>query len=273
MPDQYAVLGHPISHSKSPFIHAEFAKQTHQQMIYQAIDVEPVNFESFIADFVKSGAKGANVTVPFKEQVVALCHQLSPQAQMAGAVNTLIIDNHGNISGDNTDGVGLVNDLQQYIDLKNKTILLIGAGGAARGVILPLLEANIASLTITNRTNEKAQILVERFKAFGVVDSILMADLNQHYDVIINSTSASISGQVPAIPSAIINSNVLCYDMMYCEGDTSFNMWANKLGARTLDGIGMLVGQAAVSFNLWRGVQPNIKPIVSLLKVPQQKES
>jgi shikimate dehydrogenase len=275
MTEKYAVFGNPIAQSKSPFIHREFAKQTQQDISYEAI-LSPVDgFISSVKDFFANGGKGANVTAPFKEQAFALCDELSELASLAGAINTLIRFDNGKIRGDNTDGMGLVLDLQhQFGSLANKRALLIGAGGAARGCILPLLQAGIAQLDICNRTHEKAATLAEVFRTYGQVQAKKLNDLNKSYDLVINSTSAGLAGNLISLPQAIISSNTDCYDMSYAKNISLFNQWAQSHGAkRTVDGLGMLVGQAAQSFHLWRAVMPDTVPVMAALRTNLRDKS
>lgn len=268
MTDRYAVFGNPIGHSKSPSIHAVFAAETNQALRYEAI-LAPIDaFEASFRQFVANNGLGANVTVPFKEQAFALCDELSEQAQLAGAVNTLSVLSDGRVRGDNTDGLGLVADLQRHFgSLKGKSVLLVGAGGAARGSVLPLLQANIAALTIVNRTQSKAEALVDIFTQYGQVCAQSLDHAGQSYDVIINSTSSSLSGEVPNLSVEVIHADTVCYDMMYGKEQTAFNLWAAEQGAkRTIDGLGMLVGQAAESFLIWRGVKPSVETVLSQLR-------
>lgn len=267
--DKYVVFGNPIAQSKSPFIHTLFAHQTHQHMEYTSQLVELDDFVQTADAFFKSGGKGCNITVPFKEQAYCYATQLTERAQLAGAVNTLKQLDDGEILGDNTDGEGLVQDLiNQQVLLKDKRILLLGAGGAARGVILPLLAQQPIQLIIANRTLSKAQQLADIFSPYGnIVASELQALEKESFDVIINSTSASLSGDVPDISKSIIQVNTTCYDMVYGTELTSFNCWAKQSGAlKTLDGLGMLVGQAAESFMLWRGCRPNSQLVLHKLR-------
>ncbi|MCF1439360.1 MAG: shikimate dehydrogenase [Shewanella sp.] len=267
MSDKYAVFGNPIAHSKSPAIHAAFAAQTHQDMSYESILAPVDGFETAIRHFMLEGGQGANVTVPFKEQAYQLCDQMSDEARLAGAVNTLCFLNDGRILGDNTDGFGLVADLQRYLDLQGKRILLIGAGGAARGVILPLLQAAPVELVICNRTEAKAQALAAIFREYGCIKAQAMAAPGKDFDIVINSTSASLAGELPPVSAEIFNTGTLCYDMMYSADMTVFNRWATTQGvAHTLDGLGMLVGQAAISFKIWRNVMPDIAAVLASLR-------
>lgn len=266
--DRYAVFGNPISQSKSPFIHTLFARQTNQSMTYTA-ELAPVDgFVAAAEAFFAQNGKGCNVTVPFKEDAYRLATRLTERAQLAGAVNTLKKLDDGEILGDNTDGEGLVQDLlQNQVVIEGARILLIGAGGAARGVIKPLLDQKPAEIVITNRTLSKAQTLQEMFASFGSIKAVEMAHIEQSYDIIINSTSSSLSGELPAISSAIFSSNSTVYDMMYGSGYTTFNQWAIEHNAAVVyDGLGMLVGQAAESFMLWRGIRPGTKQILRELR-------
>ncbi|MBV7315556.1 shikimate dehydrogenase [Shewanella sp. NIFS-20-20] len=271
MTEKYALFGNPVSHSRSPYIHTCFAGQFNQIIDYQAICINhPDEFTAKVQAFIQNGGKGANVTVPYKELAISVCDELSVAAELAGAVNTLIVTPQGKIKGDNSDGLGLVNDLQVITTLTNKRILLIGAGGAARGCILPLLQAGIASLSLSNRTASKAQQLVSLFAPHvpaGVEFKCdELANLSNDYDIIINSTSASLTGELPAIPEHTVT-DCICYDMMYGKGNTVFNQWALAAGARQVyDGLGMLVGQAAVSFGWWRNQQPITKPVLAALR-------
>ncbi|BCE03227.1 shikimate dehydrogenase [Marinicellulosiphila megalodicopiae] len=266
--DQYAVVGHPISHSKSPAIHTEFAHLTNQSLQYTAIDIEPELFEQTINEFFENGGKGLNVTVPFKEKAFAYAHQLSDRAKTAQAVNTLILNKDGTVTGDNTDGAGLVNDLLQSTQLKDKRILIIGAGGASKGVLLPIIEQVPQSITIVNRTFSKAQSLVEQFLPYyKAINAVELEKIEDCFDVIINATSASLQGQSLSINPNIINENTVCYDMMYGKDDTVFNTWAKQQGAKkVIDGLGMLVGQAAFSFYLWRGVTPKTDSVMQQIR-------
>lgn len=273
MTDNYVVMGNPIAHSKSPDIHRAFAAQTQQALTYQTLLVPLEDFANTAKQFFAApDAKGANVTVPFKEQAFALCDELSERAQLAGAVNTLIKLADGRLRGDNTDGLGLVSDLQSHVDLQHVKVLLLGAGGAAKGCLLPLLDAGVASITIFNRTFAKAQQLAT--VAPSKCTACESADLAQGYDVVINSTSASLHGQLPQVPSHIIAAHTVCYDMMYGKEMTAFNQWAQAQGARqVIDGLGMLVGQAAHSFNLWRGVLPAVAPVLQQLRQQLEQPS
>jgi len=265
--DQYRVFGNPINHSRSPYIHCCFAQQTDQQLNYQSQFVELTAFAMTIKQFSAQGGRGANVTVPFKEQALSLCDQLSERARLAGAVNTLSF-NDGVIIGDNTDGLGLVQDLlNNDVVLKNSRVLLLGAGGAARGVILPLLEQQISKLVIANRTVSKAQDLCQQFTDTKLTAIGFNEIEEQPFDLIINATSASLSGDVPPISEKLIARKTVCYDMVYGKELTPFLNWAKMQGSDTiLDGLGMLVGQAAESFKLWRGVKPETSLVLNKLR-------
>ncbi|WP_199436645.1 shikimate dehydrogenase [Vibrio owensii] len=266
--DRYAVFGNPIGHSKSPFIHTLFARQTNQSLVYTAESAPVDGFIDAATVFFAEGGKGCNITMPFKEDAYQFASRLTERAQLAGAVNTLKKLDDGEIIGDNTDGAGLVQDLLQHqVVLEGARILIIGAGGAARGVIKPLLDQKPTSLTITNRTFSKAQDLAELFVSHGPIVAKEMDDISDEFDVIINSTSASLSGELPAISSSIFAANSTSYDMIYGQGTTSFNLWAKESGAaHAYDGLGMLVGQAAESFMLWRGLRPGAKQILRELR-------
>ncbi|EIJ43829.1 shikimate 5-dehydrogenase [Beggiatoa alba B18LD] len=271
--DHYLVVGNPIAHSKSPFIHAEFAKQTQQAISYEPLLIETNNgaFTQAIQAFQAQGGKGLNVTVPFKQEAWALVKQRSTRAERAGAVNTIGFDNQGNSWGDNTDGIGLVRDLTKNHgkSLNNQRILLLGAGGAVRGVLEPILQEKPACCVIANRTVEKAQTLARLFTDLGDISASSYTDLaGQQFDIIINGTSASLQGELPPLPDDIIPlKRGWCYDMMYSAQRTPFIQWALEHGAICArDGLGMLVEQAAEAFYLWRGVRPETEPVIELLK-------
>jgi shikimate dehydrogenase len=269
MLDQYAVFGHPISHSKSPRIHSLFAEQTHQQMQYIAQDVPAVNFKTTADAFFSEGGKGLNCTVPLKELAWQYADQLSERARKSKAVNTLARDTDGSILGDNTDGIGLVNDLtlNHDITLLNSRILILGAGGATRGILLPLLAQHPAHITIVNRTQLKAKTIVHEFADTGSLNSCDYADLTSlQFDLIINATSASLSDELPPLPNALLAASGSCYDLAYGNKPTAFVRWGAAQQARkSLDGLGMLVEQAAEAFALWRGIRPETAPVIDLL--------
>jgi shikimate dehydrogenase len=268
--DRYAVMGNPVAHSKSPRIHALFAAQTNQQLQYDAILVERGGLREAVAVFMQQGGKGLNITVPFKEDAWALAATRSDRAELAGAVNTLVLDENSRHFGDNTDGAGLVRDLlhNHGAVLKNKRLLLVGAGGAARGVIEPLLGERPAVLVIANRTAERAVELARLFCELGHTEGCGLDDVDgQPFDIIINATAASLSGAVPALPESIVTTESWCYDMMYGNHPTAFMEWAQQLGAaHCTDGLGMLVEQAAESFLLWRKVRPDTGPVIRILR-------
>ncbi len=271
--DQYCVFGNPIEHSRSPFIHHAFAKQTSQNIDYQKKLVALGDFSSAVTEFIKKEGRGANITVPFKEQALALADELSDRARLAGAVNTLTFKN-GKVYGDNTDGEGLVQDLiRNKVALAKTRILLLGAGGAAKGVLLPLLAQNPDSITVANRTQSKAEQLCQHFADSRVTASSFLDVTGKEFDLIINATSASLSGGLPAISETVINNAVTCYDMVYGKEETPFLKWAQKQGAaKIIDGLGMLVGQAAVSFSIWRGVNPETFPVIDELRTYFENE-
>jgi shikimate dehydrogenase len=268
VPDRYAVIGNPIGHSKSPQVHSLFAQQTRQAMVYEPLLAPIDGFAGVVHDFIDRGGCGANVTVPFKLEAFALAQERTPRAQSAGAVNTLSFS-AGRIKGDNTDGIGLVRDIMinAAVPLKGRSVLLLGAGGAARGVILPLIEAHIASLVIANRTQDRALELAEHFSPSTVAVSVsTFEQLDRSYDVIINATSASLSSNLPPLPDAVFGLETLAYDMMYGARPTVFMQHAAQRGAQVRDGLGMLVEQAAESFHVWRGVRPETASVYQWLR-------
>ncbi|PCH60772.1 MAG: shikimate dehydrogenase [Gammaproteobacteria bacterium] len=270
-PSKYAVMGNPIAHSKSPMIHAEFARQTNQRMEYTAMQVDIGGFEQSIGNFQANGGAGANITVPFKQEAYRYATHCSARAKLAEAANTLIFERDNEVYADNTDGVGLVRDLTQNIgfDLRGKSILILGAGGAVQGVLGPLLDESPAGITIVNRTIDKAYRLKQRFKSMGKVLACGYEELDKHdaYDIIINATSAGIDGKLPPLVDNIVNSNSLCYDMFYAAQDTAFVAWSKQHGVnRAYDGLGMLVEQAAESFFLWRKQRPQTAPVINSLR-------
>ncbi len=269
-PDAYAVMGNPIAHSQSPRIHTLFAQQTGQRIHYTAIQVDHGGFSQAVGNFVAAGGKGLNVTVPFKQEAWALVDTRSPRAERAGAVNTIIIEHNGDLAGDNTDGVGLLRDITHNLalSLTNRRVLLIGAGGAARGVLGPLLAERPAGLCIANRTADKAAGLAQSFRDRGpVIGGGFAALTGQRFDVVINATAASLAGELPPLPATLFADQALCYDMMYGADPTPFMRWARTHGAgRICDGLGMLVEQAAESFFLWRGLHPQTPTVITALR-------
>ncbi len=270
MTDRYAVMGNPVAQSKSPGIHAAFAEQTGQDMDYSKILVPVDEFAVQAGTFFADGGKGLNVTVPFKLDACELAEALSPRATQAGSVNTLSIGEDNRVYGDNTDGVGIVRDLldNHNIELEGKRLLILGAGGAVRGVLGPLLEQAPAHVTIANRTESKAEQLAAMFAAPERLSSCGFAALGDaEFDLIINGTAASLAGEVPPIPICVLANGPVCYDMMYGATATSFNRWAAAHGVGiTIDGLGMLVEQAAESFFIWRGVRPDCGPVIDRLR-------
>ena len=270
MSDLYAVIGHPISHSKSPWIHEQFAKQLNEDISYSLLDSDPTEFQQTVEAFVKKGAKGLNVTVPFKQEAWAMADELSDHARLAGAVNTLSFNADGTVRGDNTDGVGLVSDLteNQGVDLSGKRVLILGAGGAVRGVLQPLIEKQVAQIHIVNRTVQKATDLVELFQQYDNVSAGSYQDLGSEgcFDVIINGTASSLSGELPPLVPEILAEDCHAYDMMYAAQKTVFEIWCSENGVTSVrNGLGMLVEQAAESFWIWRGVRPQTAPILKAL--------
>jgi shikimate dehydrogenase len=269
MTDLYAVIGNPIAHSKSPRIHAEFARQLGEDMRYEAILAPRDGFAKAVTTFRAAGGRGLNVTVPFKLDAFDLATERTERAEQAGAVNTLKFDDKVAL-GDNTDGEGLVADLRDRLGfrIRGKRVLIMGAGGAARGVILPLLRQQPASLAIANRTVEKAKALQRLFANFGPVTSGGYADFDgKNFDLLINATSASLSGELPPIRADVLAPGALAYDMVYGDKPTRFMTFARGSGAAGVaDGLGMLVAQAAESFFLWRGVRPDIAPVIEMLR-------
>jgi shikimate dehydrogenase len=269
-PDRYGVVGYPVAHSFSPFIHGMFARQTGQNLVYRLHDVAAAQFRSHALEFFARGGRGLNVTAPHKLAAAELANELTPRAERAGAVNTLALHGENLILGDNTDGAGLVQDLQGNLGVAviRRRLLILGAGGATRGVLAPLLMLGPTELVIANRTLERAVALAQDFVDLGALQC---CDLDTvpagAFDLIINATSASLSGDVPAISAATIGAGTVCYDMAYGKEDTAFVRWAREHGcSRALQGWGMLVEQAAESFELWRGVRPDTAPVLAALE-------
>jgi shikimate dehydrogenase len=270
MSDRYAVIGNPIEHSKSPLIHQAFAEQTGEDLEYSRILGEPGRFEQTVAEFLAAGGRGLNITVPFKEDAWRLADERSARAETAGAVNTLILQPDGRLRGDNTDGVGLVRDLSSNhgCNLAGAEILLLGAGGATRGVLRPLLEAGPKRLVIANRTATKAVTLAADCAALGTITGCGLDQLeHETFDIIINATSAGLAVKVPDIPDQILRPGGWSYDMLYGDKPTAFMRWGKEHGAgHALGGLGMLVEQAAESFLLWRGVRPDTAAVIKRLQ-------
>ncbi|HET8697591.1 MAG TPA: shikimate dehydrogenase [Gammaproteobacteria bacterium] len=264
-PDRYAVVGHPVAHSKSPLIHQLFARQTGEHLTYELLDAEPEHFETAVRGFGAAGGKGLNVTVPHKEAAFALVDERSEAASMAGAVNTISIDG-GKLRGDNTDGVGFVRDVtvNHRQPLAGARVAVLGAGGAARGIMGPLLAAQPLEVVIANRTAERADRLVVELGSPPILRAVAFADLAglAAFDVVVNATSAGLKGEMPPFPASLVGAESFCYDMVYSVHDTPFVTWARQHGAaRAVQGWGMLIEQAAESFFIWRGVRPDTRPI------------
>ena len=269
--DRYGVMGYPISHSRSPVIHRLFALQTGQNIQYELLQVSPEKLESAVRQFQRTGGKGLNITVPHKSEVARLVDQTSERAATAGAVNTLSFRG-GEIYGDNTDGIGLLRDLAVNLGvaIENANILILGAGGATRGIIGPLLEMQPESLRIANRSLGKAQILADHFSRSGPVTACRfnVVPVSKPYDLIINATSAGLKGEAPPYPAKAISQNTFCYDLSYGLKPTPFSIWARESGAaQSVMGWGMLVEQAAESFNIWRGIRPETGPVLKQMKI------
>lgn len=270
MTDQYAVIGHPVAHSKSPVIHAMFAAQTGEDLHYDRILAPLDGFATRVAAFFAEGGKGLNVTVPFKQEAFALAGQCSDHARLAGAVNTLFQDVHGRLCGHNTDGIGLMRDITENLgqSLTQSNVLVLGAGGATRGILQPLLEQKPASVLVANRTPDKARDLAQLFALFGPVAACGFPELPARpFDWIINATAASLDNDVPPLPPEVCGPATRCYDLMYAAEPTVFQRWARTAGATlAADGLGMLVEQAAESFRLWRGIRPDTAPVIQSLR-------
>jgi shikimate dehydrogenase len=268
-PDQYGVVGHPVAHSWSPFIHGMFAKATAQNLVYRLFDIAPDNFRREALRLFASGVRGLNVTLPHKQAAAELVNELTPRAERAQAVNTIAFFKDTSLLGDNTDGLGLTADLERNlgISLANKRVLILGAGGAVRGVLGPLLERDLGELVIANRTPDRARKLAAEFADLGLISACGFADIEgPPYDLIVNATSASLHGEMPALPPGLVSEETVCYDMAYGRGPTPFTSWGESLHAgRITKGWGMLVEQAAESFLLWRGIRPDTQPVLQAL--------
>ena len=267
---QYAVVGNPVKHSKSPRIHSLFASQTGIDLAYTAIQLKPENFEAGVRKFFADGGAGLNVTVPFKEKAFLLADSCSERASLAQAVNTLCVDGDGALIGDNTDGVGLVRDIKgnHQFQIRQRRILLLGAGGAVRGALSALVAEDPAEITIANRTPGKALQLKAEFGHLADLTAVGFGELDATaFDLVINGTSLSLEGKLPPISKAVISSACCCYDMVYADSDTVFVRWARDNGAvLALDGLGMLVEQAAESFAIWHGLRPQTLSVISQLR-------
>ena len=268
-PDSYGVVGHPVGHSLSPFIHQLFAQQTHQAMSYSAFDVPPAQFARWVREFFAGGGRGLNITLPHKVAALDVLQSLTPRARRAGAVNTLALE-RGRLLGDNTDGAGLMRDLTSNLGLalEGGRVLLLGAGGAARGVLAPLLGLAPAVVVIANRTPGRATALAAEFAPLGATRGVSFGALDAApFDLVINATSASLTGELPAVAAGVIGRETLCYDLAYGPGATAFVQWAERSGCgRAVQGLGMLVEQAAESFELWRGVRPATAPVLAAVR-------
>lgn len=269
--DRYAVMGDPISHSLSPQIHSLFAQQTDQALQYEAQRVESMHFITEVQHFGDNGGKGLNITLPLKELAWEWVPQCSERAELARAVNTIIFKTNGEIVGDNTDGIGLVRDLQQnlHINLTDKRILIIGAGGATRGILPSLIDTKPQTLHIANRTPEKAQQIADDFSQLYTINTSGLGDdlQQQQFDVVINASAASLADNIPNVPETIFAENSVCYDLCYGAKAQPFLQWANQHGAAQChDGLGMLVEQAAESFYLWRGVRPDSQQVLNQIR-------
>lgn len=267
--EQYAVFGNPVAHSKSPFIHQRFAQQMQIDHSYGRVLAPLDGFIPAVERFFSEGGRGCNITVPFKEEAFARADELTERAALAGAVNTLKRLEDGRLLGDNTDGIGLLSDLERLGFIKPGTrVLLIGAGGAARGVLLPLLSLDCA-VTLVNRTHARAVELANLFTHAGSVKALTPSELHgETFDLIVNATSSGIGGGVPDIPASLIHAGIYVYDMFYQQGTTPFLRWCAEQGAVNLaDGLGMLVGQAAHAVFLWHGMLPDIEPVIAALKL------
>jgi len=264
-------MGYPVSHSRSPVIHRLFALQTDQDLQYELLQVAPSKLETAIKQFQRTGGKGLNITVPHKSEVTRLVDHLSSRANTAGAVNTLVFKDD-EIIGDNTDGIGLMRDLlvNLNVNLTGASILILGAGGATRGIVAPLLDAEPKSITIANRTLSKARVLAEHFSAMGSVSALRFEEVrpSSSFDLVINATSAGVKGEVPPYPESAISDRSYCYDLSYGLTPTPFSSWAARKGAaHSVMGWGMLVEQAAESFLLWRGVRPDTQKVLKQISI------
>lgn len=271
MTDRYAVIGNPIGHTKSPFIHSHFASLTGQDLSYSAIEGSVEGFVETVRDFFSAGGKGMNVTAPFKLQAFEMADELSDRARLAGAVNALKFEN-GRMYAENFDGIGLLNDIQRNLGqpLQGKRVVLLGAGGAARGALLPFLQAGPAELVVCNRTHEKAEGLASQFASHGSIRAATVEQLaGQPFDIVINATSASLKSEMPEVPPSIFEQASLAYELAYGKGKTPFLQAAEQAGAKQLaDGVGMLVEQAAEAFVWWRGIRPDTAELIREMTIP-----
>jgi len=265
--DVYGVVGNPINHSKSPKIHLLFSKQVGHDIDYQKIPATDENFVATVERFFTKGGNGLNVTLPFKEQAFQIADSLSNNAKSCGSVNTLTFSEDGRLHGENTDGIGLMKDLENnQISLENAKTLILGAGGATRGIVPMLFASSVGSIVLCNRTMAKAELLQEEFLPYGEITCQASEQLSGRYDLIINATSASLGGEIPNMPATMVSGSV-CYDLAYAYGETPFQHWTKQNNsAKSLQGWGMLVEQAAESFFIWRGVRPKTEEIIQRLQ-------
>lgn len=271
-PDRYAVLGHPVAHSQSPFIHAEFARQTGEAVDYGRVECPLDGFEATLRAFAASGARGCNVTVPFKFEAPRLAARVTPRAALAQAANVLRFDAEG-WSADNSDGIGLVRDLELHAGqpVAGQRVLLIGAGGAAAGVLGPLIEARAAAVTVVNRTPGRAAALIARHMLLAAEHGCELAAAGldapgRDYDIVLNASASSLAGAAVPVPASVLAPGALAVDLMYGPAAEAFLAWARAAGARSRDGLGMLVEQAAEAFWFWRGVRPETAPVLAALR-------
>ncbi|WP_454784990.1 shikimate dehydrogenase [Legionella sp. WA2024007413] len=263
MSHRFAVMGNPIAHSLSPIIHQYFAQQVNVQLTYEKIKVDESSFEQQVSDFFTLGGKGLNITLPFKQRAFAMALHCSSRCAQAGAANTLWMEAN-QLHADNTDGVGIIRDLHRYISVESKRVLILGAGGAARGIVYPLLEHHPAELIIANRTLTKAE---DFQRAFPQIKCLSLNALEGQFDLVINATSASLAGEFVALPAQCMSAKPFCYDLSYEHNEiTAFVQYAKDLGCEAVDGLGMLVEQAAESFFIWHGVMPQTEEVLSLLR-------
>lgn len=265
-PDRYALVGHPVAHSRSPLIHELFARQTGQNLTYELIDAEAADFSRAVRDFVEAGGKGMNVTVPHKEAAYRLATSLGPEAKAAGAVNTLTFDLEG-VRGDNTDGIGFMRDVTENLaePIANRRVLVLGAGGAVRGILPPVIKAHPAEVVVANRTLARAEALQKSLAAGERFSVCRFEDLDdaEPFDIVVNATSAGVKGEDPPFPPSVIGGATFCYDLAYSSKTTPFVAWAEQHGAdRAVQGWGMLIEQAAESFRIWRGIRPDTEPLI-----------
>ncbi len=269
-PGRYALFGHPVSHSWSPFIHGMFARQFDHVVDYRLCDVDPASFRRAVIDFFVEGGGGANITLPHKPAAAEIVNELSARAERARAVNTIIRRSPTELLGDNTDGAGLVTDLvgNLGVTISGSRLLVLGAGGAVRGVLAPLLEQEPREVRIANRTRDRALRLRDEFSDLGEISATTFDEVDDRpWDIVINATAASLAGEVPALPPRAIAHETVCYDMAYGRGDTAFMRWATERGSsHSYKGWGMLVEQAAESYRLWHGVRPATKPVLDALE-------